>query len=138
MIAERREPARLRKGKKIHRTIQNSWCTTAEGKVETEKPIKKLNERKGRIDVCVVSDGNLVAVIEVKDSNWDAMTDEAVKRNVQRQARQIWNYIESQLATGKEVSPGIVFPKRPSDPARANQIESMFGEAGIPVVWDND
>jgi len=39
----------------------------------------------------------LVAIAEIKASEWDAMTPTAVRRNVKRQARQIWSYIESQL-----------------------------------------
>jgi len=108
------------------------------GKVESEKPIRKPSGRTGRIDIHVESDGNLVAVVEIKDSDWEAMTDAAVKRNVRRQIRQIWSYVEPQLELGNDVSPGIVFPKRPNDPVRVDQIESMFGEECIAVFWGSD
>ena len=94
----------------------------------------------GRVDIFVGEDGDdvLVAVAEVKASDWDAMKPQNVRKNVRRQVRQIWDYIESQLELGKEVSPGVVFPKRPSDHDRLKLIEEMFEEEGIPVVWEDE
>ncbi|MFA5866354.1 MAG: hypothetical protein WC891_00095 [Actinomycetota bacterium] len=138
MSSKREEPVRLKKGKLAHKDLQNTWQNTAEGTVETEKAVHKPGGGRGRIDIHVESDGNLVAVVEVKDSDWDAMTPQGARRNVQRQIRQIWKYVESQLSQGKDVSPGIVFPKRPSDPERVELIESMFGEECIAVVWDDE
>ncbi len=74
------------------------------------------------------------------------MTDEAVRRNVRRQIRQVWSYIESQIVEGeyvedgehKDVCPGIIFPKRPKDGERMKLIEEMFEEEGIPVVWHDE
>jgi len=92
-----------------------------------------------QIELVVEDDGdNLVAVAEVKNSDWDKMTDTAVRRNVRRQIKQIWDYIESQLKTKKDVSSGIIFPKQPKDKERMKLIENMFEEEGIPVVWLND
>lgn len=80
----------------------------------------------------------LVAVAEAKASHWDRITTDAVRRNVWRQARQVWHYIESQLAEGKEVNPGIVFPRRPRTLRRLERIEALFEERGIAVVWENE
>ena len=49
-----------------------------------------------------------------------------------------WDYIESQLELGKEVSPGVIFPKRPKDPDCLNLIEKLFEEEGISVVWEDE
>lgn len=133
------EPSRLLHGKAFHRKMQADWLKTAEGKILVEKGITKSTGRKGRIDIFISDSGdNLVAVAEVKDSDWDKMTDSAVRRNVRRQIRQVWNYIESQLKTKKDVSPGIIFPKQPKDKERMKLIESMFEEEGIPVVWQDE
>ena len=130
------EPSSLRQGKAFHKKIQADWLETAEGQILIEKAITKPTGRKGRIDIFVDDDGDkLVAVAEVKKSNWDKMTDSAVRRNVSRQIKQIWDYIESQLAKEKEVSPGIIFPHRPKDKYRMKQIEDIFEQEGIPVVW---
>ncbi len=133
------EPSHLRHGKAFHKKIQADWLGTAEGQILIEKAITKPTGRKGRIDIFVDDDGDkLVAVAEVKNSDWDKMTDSAVRRNVRRQIKQIWDYIESQLAKEKEVSPGIIFPHRPKDKARMKQIEDMFEQEGIPVVWQDE
>ena len=133
------EPTQLRRGKAFHKKMQADWLKTAQGIVSKEKTITKPSGRKGRIDIFVDDDGdNLVAVAEVKNSNWNKMTDSAVRRNVKRQIKQIWDYIESQLTMKKDVSPGIIFPKRPRDQERMRLIEEMFEEEGIPVVWQDE
>lgn len=132
------EPERLHRGKEFHKHIQKEWINTAEGDVTSEKPITKPSGRKGRMDIFVRSDETLVAVVEIKNSDWDTMTSTAIPRNVKRQARQILDYIESQLKLGKEVSPGIIFPKRPKNSNRLDLIERLFDEGGIPVVWEDE
>ena len=131
------EPKRLREGKAFHKKVQAEWKADAEGNVETEKTVKK-KDRKGRLDVFVSEDGSEVrAIVEIKNSDWDKMTPQAVRRNVKRQARQVWRYIELQ-PTVDGICPGIVFSKRPSDPERLKLIEHMFEEEGIPVVWEDE
>jgi len=57
-----------------------------------------------------------------------------------------WSFIESQvlggeyveLGEGKDVCPGIIFPKRPVDKVRMAMIEAMFEEEGIAVVWHDE
>ena len=72
--------------------------------------------------------------------------DEEMSAETFRQIRQIWSYIESQIldgkyvkdGEGKDVSPGIIFPKQPKDKERTELIERMFEEEGIPVVWHDE
>ena len=133
------EPKQLKGGKAFHKKIQDDWEETAEGNIKIEKTVTKPTGRKGRIDIFVDDDGdNLVAVAEIKNSDWDKMTDSAVRRNINRQIRQIWHYIDSQLNTEKDVSPGVIFPKRPKDKKRMKLIEETFEEQGIPVVWQDE
>jgi len=138
MITDR-EPEQLKRGKAFHKETQTEWIRTAEGEIRVEKDITKPSGRRGRIDIFVNDDGNnLVAVAEVKGSDWNKMTDSAVRRNVKRQVKQVLDYIESQLAEGKEVSPGIIFPNHPKDASRMALIEGLFEEEGIPVVWQDE
>jgi len=146
---KRREPERLRQGKAFHKKVQKDWRQNAEGDVRVEKAISKppklaaRKPRTGRVDV-YVDDGDMVAVMEIKCSDWDRMTLRAVNRNVRRQIRQIWDYIESQLhtkdpsTTARDVCPGVTFPKRPTSKERLNVIERLFEKEGIPVVWDDE
>ena len=144
----KKEPQALKRGKAFHKLIQAEWHKEAEGEVKSERVVTKKSGRRGRVDVFVnttVSDG-CIAIVEIKASDWDKMSDKAVRRNVRRQIRQIWSYIESQILgpdyvpTGehKSVSPGIIFPRRPMDKKRMELIESMFEEEGIPVVWHDE
>ena len=80
----------------------------------------------------------MVAVAEIKDSDWDAMTLKAVRRNVNRHAKQLFDYIDTQLEKGLEVSLGIIFRKRPKDMERLQLVEDLFDEWGIPVVWEDE
>lgn len=133
------EPTQLQRGKSFHKKVQTDWLSTAKGRILIEKTVTKPTGRKGRIDIFVDDDGDkLVAVAEVKNSDWDKMIDSAVRRNVRRQIKQIWDYIESQLKMKKDVSPGIIFPKRLKDQERMRLIEEMFEEEGIPVVWQDE
>lgn len=134
----RQEPKALRRGKNFHRKVQTDWLRQSEGEVLVEKVIAKQNGRRGRIDVFVRAGGELVAIAEAKATQWDRIATNAVRRNVSRHARQIWDYIESQLAEGKEVSPGILFPRRPRTQQLLHLIESLFEERGIAVVWEDE
>ena len=140
MVIEGKEPERLKLGKRFHKKVQADWHKNAEdvepGKeVEEEKEITKPSGRKGRIDVFVPVDESFVAVVEVKASDWDAIN---IHENIRRQARQIWDYIESQRKLGKDVSPVVIFPERPKDPERVKLIEQLFDEEGIAVVWEDE
>jgi len=137
-MTESNEPKHSRHGKEVHKRIQKEWHKSAEGSIVSEKTITKPSGRKGRMDIFVASDETLVAVAEIKCSKWDAMTLATVRKNVRRQARQIWDYIESQLELGKDVSPGVIFPKLPKDPHRMKLVERLFNEEGIAVVWEDE
>ena len=137
-MKSKKEPIQLRRGKAFHRKMQADWVETAEGDIRVEKTITKPTGRKGRVDVLADPEKKMVSVVEVKCSDWDRMTHKALRRNIRRQIRQIWSYIESQLDEGKEVCPGVIFPKRPKSIQRLKLIEELFEEEGIPVVWDDE
>ena len=142
------EPIQLRRGKAFHRLIQAEWKNEAEGRINTEHHIIKPNGRRGRVDVFVNDEepDGVVAIVEVKATDWDKIKAQNVRRNIRRQIRQIWNYIESQILNGqfiltgegKDVCPGIIFPKRPKSQKRMALIEELFLEEGIPVVWHDE
>lgn len=137
--SEGKEPEPLRRGKKFQKEVRQEW---PKGGEVFEKSIIKPSGRKGRMDIFVDAstedDEKLVAVVEIKASDWDRMTLKAIKRNVSRQANQIWDYIESQIEEGKHISPGIVFPKRPKNPDRLKLIEELFDEKCIAVSWEDE
>ena len=133
-----KEPKCLKIGKEFHKKIQKDWLDTAEGEVEAEKQMIKQNGRKGRMDVFIKIEETYVSIAEMKTSDWDAMTIKSLHRNVRRQIRQIWIYIDSQLKEKRDVTPGIIFSNRPKKNGRLDLIEQLFGEEGITVVWDDE
>ncbi|TFB12198.1 hypothetical protein E3V33_05715 [Candidatus Marinimicrobia bacterium MT.SAG.4] len=135
----RKEPKRLKRGKEFHKQVQNIWLQEAQGDILPERAITKLNGRKGRIDIFVDDDGNgEVAVAEIKDSDWGAMKPKAVRRNLNRYAKQLFDYIEPLVDEGFNVSLGIIFRKQPKDPIRMQLVEDLFDERHIPVAWEDE
>ena len=143
-----KEPEQLKRGKAFHRLIQAEWASEAQGHICAERTITKPNGRRGRVDVFAndADPKGVVAIVEVKATDWDRIKAKNIHRNVRRQIRQIWSYIESQIRDGKyvrggvekDVCPGIIFPRRPRDPGRMKLIEELFEEEGIPVVWHDE
>ena len=132
------EPEQLRRGRLFHLKVQESWRRDAEGMVTTEAGITKPSGRRGRVDVLVDAEEDDVAVIEIKASDWDVMSERAIRRNVRRHVNQILDYGESQVAKGKTASISIIFPKRPSSPRRLRLVEDLFWELGVPVIWEDE
>ena len=133
-----KEPKILKNGKEFHKKIQTEWLDTAEGEVKAEKQMIKQNGRKGRMDVFIKTEETYVSIAEIKMSDWDVMTIKNLHRNVRRQIRQIWSYIDSQLEQKRDVTPGIIFSNRPQKNGRLDLIEQLFGKECITVVWDDE
>lgn len=134
------EPEILRRGKAFHKRVQAEWVATAkDGTPCPERTIRRLNGRRGRVDLLIEELGDFVSVIEIKATDWDCMAEGNIARNVRRQIRQLWSYIDAELEIyGMQVCPGIIFPALPKDSGRLETIERMFNADGIQVVWQNE
>jgi hypothetical protein len=131
---------RLRKGRRFHKKVQDDWKRNAKGIIKAEKYCIKPSGKKGRMDIHVEvqDEAKLVSCVEIKSTNWDRMTETSIERKVKKQINQVCDYIESELKKEKDVSPGIIFPKKPKSMQKLNLIETLFEEKGIPVVWMNE
>jgi len=135
------EPVQLRRGKRFHKLIQREWLKTAkDGYPRPERFIKKISGNYGRVDILVEQLGKeMVSVVEVKATDWERIKPQNLQRNLRRQIKQVWKYVDSQLDVyGFRVCPGIIFPKLPKDPKRLNIIEAAFNSGGIQVIWHNE
>jgi hypothetical protein len=134
------EPSNLKKGKQFHELVQKEWCRTAAGHVKTEKSVSKSDRRRGRADIFVDEIGDdLVSIVEIKNTDWDEIKPENIRRNVKRHARQLWEYIEFQTdSEARSVSPGIIYPKIPTDHEKLKLIEAILEGECIQVVWENE
>lgn len=134
------EPEILKRGKIFHKLIQKEWEEEAAGNPHSERVVRLLTGKRGRVDILVDDIGaDQVTIVEVKSTDWDTIKPTNLRRNIRRHIRQIWRYIDSQLELlGLTVYAGIIFPKLPRDPARLKLIELMFEEEGIQVVWHDE
>jgi len=79
-----------------------------------------------------------VAVVEVKNLSWDAMSQARLVRTCQRIGEQVGKYIDAELEKGHDVSTGVVFRQRPTTPGRMEQIEALLEQEGLPVAWEDE
>ena len=141
-----KEPRQLRRGKVFQREVQDDWSETAAGRINIECTIpllpvadgrKKL--RRGRMDIFVDEMGEMVAVVEIKATNWDSIIPRNVTKNLGSHRRQIYNYIEKYLdGEGKTVCPDLIYPKAPKKPGLKERIEEYLNDYGIAVAWYRD
>ena len=136
----RGEPSQLVRGKRFHARIQAEWqADVTDIPLHVEHTMYRKSGRRGRMDVCLDEGSDWVSVIEIKAMDWDRMTPANVRRNVRRQIRQIWSYVETYVdLEGRSVCAGIIFPDRPRDLKRTELIEQMFNHEGIQVVWHSE
>ena len=133
------EPEKLKRGKGFHKKIQFEWeVEVKDGIPISEKTITRSNGRKGRMDVIVEELGDYVSIIEIKNTNWEKIKNENIKKNINRQSKQIWTYIEKYINEGIDVCPGIIFPIKPKDSKLLSFIEEQFQENCISIVWDDE
>lgn len=135
MISRSRMRRRLVEGTAFHRDVQDDYQSTAQGDVTPEQGCIKPSGRRGRMDLHVRADAALDACIEIKRTDWDRMAAARVRPNVMRHARQVWDYVESLLADGREVSPGIIYARAPRSESRRSLIEGILSGRLISVVW---
>ena len=129
------EPAVLRKGKEFEQTEKGEW-NRAGRKPELEKGVTDLKGKKGRIDIYMPqSEDGLVCVAEVKATDWDEIPLERIRPNVLRHARQIWRYIEAELGSGTDVSPGLVYPREPQNTQTKLLVEELLNQRFVQCVW---
>jgi hypothetical protein len=102
--------------------------------------MRLIGGRRGRVDILVDELGdNLIAVIEVKATDWDRIKPENIRRNINRQIRQIWRYAIAHVELNdRTVSAGLIYPRMPQDPSVLKLIESLCEDDGIQVIWHNE
>ena len=159
---------RVRDGSRYEGNVRERWVALAEGALESQRRVRTQSDRYGRIDLFVDAselatrkkelraEGELpqedqpllLAVVEFKDSDWDRMSEAAVRRNVRRHARQVRRYVDGLFEelgesrfTDEELSgicPMIEYSRRPSRPGVLEAIEQVLGEYLVSVAWNDE
>ncbi len=128
---------RISLGRRFEKWERSQWNGDYNQRAKFEMPTKWKNKR-GRIDICLVdNDDGMTIIAEIKATNWDAMRSHRVRPNALRHARQIWRYIDSALEK-HSAAPGIIYPKTPKKPNRKKDIEAIFEERFVQVVWRDE
>lgn len=110
---QRREPEVLQRGKVFEKKEKREWTATGQ-KLTFEKTVRDPKGQRGRINIYIPEAGEgLVSVVEIKATNWDRIPEARIRQNALRHARQIWRYIEAELGRGVDVSPGLIYPRKP-------------------------
>jgi len=124
---------RITRGREFENYERSQWkkeVALAQFEVPT-----RLEGKRGREDIRLVDNKEgFTVVVEIKASNWDVMKPERVRPNALRHARQLWRYIEAELHP-QDVIPAVVYPIAPQMPGRKDEIEAIFEERLIQVVW---
>ena len=92
-------------------------------------------------------------VIEIKSTDWDALAEHRVRPNLRAHIRQLQGYLDryvagmdATVADGDDPAAGsgvawdsvsgiMLYPRRPTDPARLQLIDDLTGREAIMVAW---
>jgi hypothetical protein len=87
---------RLTAGQPFHRTVQSAFLTGLAGAWGfKERPWRLIQGGRGRVDLAVAVDGDeqMLVIIEIKGTDWDAIAADRVLRNLRRHLHQLQAYL---------------------------------------------
>jgi hypothetical protein len=91
----------------------------------------------------VDGDEQMLVIIEIMGTDWDAIPADRVMRNVRRHLRQLQSYLDTaieEMEAGRwEVIVGVLlYPRRPASAGTPTMIEVVAGEQAVQVIWYDD
>lgn len=122
------------RGGVFEKTEKLGWEKLEEGKAQFEVPTK-WRGKNGRIDIRIDELDGIIAVIEIKSTNWDEISDHRIRATALRHARQLWRYVEREVESGANTSSGLIYQHSPASAAKKRIVEEALDERGIQVVW---
>ena len=121
------------RGRAFEAEERAGWARLDPASVGFEAPTA-WKGRRGRVDILVDDDSGLVAIVEVKATNWDLIKPSRVRETALRHYRQRWRYIDDYVET-RQVSPGIVYPFAPRATERRSAVKEALDERFVQCVW---
>jgi len=91
---------RLTAGQAFHRTVQSAFLAGLAGAPGfRERQWRLIRGRRGRVDLAVEVDGDeqMLVIIEIKGTDWDAIPADRVMRNLRRHLRQLQAYLDTAI-----------------------------------------
>ena len=137
---------RLTAGQAFHRTVQSAFLTGLAGASGfRERQWRLIRGGRGRVDLAVEVDGDeqMLVIIEIKGTDWDAIPADRVMRNLRRHLCQLQAYLDTAI---EDMEAGRVGghrgrPALPEPPGQAEtlaMIEAVAGEQAVQVTWYDD
>jgi hypothetical protein len=134
---------RLTAGQAFHQTVQAAFLTGLAGASGfKERQWRLIKGGRGRVDLAVEVDGEeqMLVIIEIKGTDWDAIPANRVVRNLRRHLRQLQAYLDTaieDMETGQweGIAGALLYPARPASAKTLATIEALAGEQAIQVIW---
>ena len=89
---------RLVAGQAFHKVVQSAFLTGLAGAIGFhERQWRLVHGGRGRVDLAVEVDGDeqMLVIIEIKVTGWDAIPPGRVLRNLRRHLRQLQGYLDT-------------------------------------------
>ena len=132
--------------KAFHRTVQSAFLTGLAGASGfRERPWRLIQGGRGRVDLAVEVDGDeqMLVIIEIKGTDWDAIPADRVMRNLRRHLRQLQAYLDTAIedmeaGRWEGIVGALLYPGRPASDETLAMIEAVAGEQAVQVTWYDD
>jgi hypothetical protein len=113
---------RLSAGQAFHRTVQSAFLTGLAGASGfRERQWRLIRGGRGRVDLAVEVDGDeqMLVIIEIKGTDWDAILADRVMRNLRRHLRQLQAYLDTAIedmeaGQWEGIVGALLYPAHPS------------------------
>lgn len=137
---------RLTAGQAFHKAVQSAFLTGLTGASGfRERQWRLLRGGRGRVDLAVEVDGDeqMLVIIEIKGTDWDAIPADRVMRNLCRHLRQLQAYLDTaieDMADGRweGIVGALLYPRRPANAETLAMIEAVAGEQAVQVTGYHD
>lgn len=137
---------RLLAGQAFHRSVQTAFLTGLAGASGfKERKWRLVNSSGGRVDLAVEVDGDeqMLVIIEIKGTDWDAIPAHRVVPNLRRHLRQLQAYLDTaieDMETGQwdSIVGALLYPARPTSAKTLTTIEAIADEHAVQVTWYQD
>jgi hypothetical protein len=134
---------RLVAGQAFHKAVQSAFLTGLAGAIGfPERQWRLVRGGRGRVDMAVEVDGEeqMLVIIEIKGTDWDAIAADRVMRNLRRHLRQLQAYLDiaiedMEAGQWEGIVGALLYPARPSSAEMLAMIEATAGEQAVQVTW---
>lgn len=135
---------RLAAGQAFHRTVQSAFLSGLAGASGfAECRWRLVAGGRGRVDLAVEVDGSeqMLAIIEIKGTDWDKIPAARVMRNLRRHLRQLQAYLDTAIEDMEAgqwpggIAGALLYPARPASAHTQETIEAIAGEQAVMVTW---